>query len=218
MTPKSFFLSPELHDYLLASTTPLDDVLLDLADETAKLGPESGMQIAPEQGAFLTLLVSAIGARHAVEVGTFTGYSSVCIARGLPIDGHLTCYDVSEKWTSIARRYWARAGLADRVSLVLGPAAETLASAPDTESIDFAFVDADKTGYPDYYERLLPRLRPGGLILFDNALRGGAVLDPAATDEATETIRRFNASLAADPRVDVVLLPLADGVTIARRR
>lgn len=218
MTPKSFFLSPELHSYLLASTTPVDQVLVDLADETARLGPEASMQIAPEQGAFLTLLTAAIGARHAVEIGTFTGYSSLCIARGLPVDGHLTCYDVSEKWTSVARRYWSRAGLAERVSLVIGPAVETVAASPAEPTLDLAFVDADKSGYPAYYDLLLPRMRPGGLILFDNVLRGGDVLDAASTDPATATIKELNAALARDERVDVVMLPLADGLTIARRR
>ncbi len=218
MTPKSFFLDAPLHDYLLASTTPLDPLLVDLARETERLGPRSSMQIAPEQGAFLTLLTAAIGARRAVEIGTFTGYSSLCIARGLPVDGHLTCYDVSEEWTTIARRYWGLAGLAERVSLVLGPAAETLDAAPREPEIDLAFVDADKTGYPAYYEALLPRMSPGGLILFDNVLQGGEVLDDAATSESVTVIKKLNADLAADERVDVVMLPLADGLTIARVR
>ncbi|MGF7235188.1 MAG: O-methyltransferase [Frankia sp.] len=218
MTPKSFFLDTPLHDYLIASTTPLDPLLIDLARETERLGSEAEMQIAPEQGAFLTLLTAAIGARRAVEIGTFTGYSSLCIARGLPVDGHLTCYDVSEEWTTIARRYWGLAGLAERVSLVLGPAAETLEAAPKEPEIDLAFVDADKTGYPGYFEALLPRMSPGGLILFDNVLRGGEVLGDGPVSDSTGVIKTFNTDLAADDRVDVVMLPLADGLTIARVR
>lgn len=218
MTPKSFFLTGPLHDYIVASSTPVDSLLTALARETEQLGSVARMQIAPEQGSFLTLLTAAIGARRAVEIGTFTGYSSVCIARGLPVDGHLTCYDVSESWTAVARRYWSLAGLAERVSLVLGPADEMLAAAPKEAEIDIAFVDADKGGYPGYYEALLPRMRPGGLILFDNVLRGGDVLDSTSNDGDTVAIRAFNVELASDDRVDVVMLPLADGLTIARVR
>lgn len=176
------------------------------------------MQIAPEQGTFLTLLTASLGARRAVEVGTFTGYSSVCIARGLAPDGHLLCCDVSEAWTSVARRYWARAGLADRIELRLGPAADTLASLPEEPVVDLAFLDADKPGYHTYYELLLPRVRPGGLLLADNVLQHGGVLDPDDHAENTEAIRAFNDHVAADDRVDVVMLPLADGLTVARKR
>ncbi len=217
---RSFFATPELQEYLTGAITPVDDVLHDLQRETAALGGIAEMQIAPEQGAFLTMLTSLIGARHVVEVGTFTGYSSICFARGLAAGGRLHCFDVSDEWTSIARRYWERAGVADRIELTLGPAAESLAALPQAPSTDLAFVDADKPGYPEYVELLLPRLRPGGLLLLDNTLRNGAVLPSRLedSDEGTAVIARLNASLAGDPRVDVVLLPLADGLTMARKR
>jgi caffeoyl-CoA O-methyltransferase len=218
MSPKSFFLTPELHSYLVASTTPADKLLTELAEETSRLGPVAGMQIAPEQGSFLTLLTAALGVRRAVEVGTFTGYSSLCIARGLAAGGQLSCFDVSDEWTSVARRYWQLAGLSDQVSLTIGPAAETLAATAPDPVVDLAFVDADKSGYPVYYELLLPRMRPGGLILFDNVLRAGEVLAADPPNPDTRVIKSFNAALAADPRVDVVMLPIADGLTLARRR
>ncbi len=176
------------------------------------------MQVAPEQGAFLTMLTRLIGATSAVEVGTFTGYSSLCIARGLPADGHLLCCDVSEEWTSIARRYWKDAGVDDRIELRIAPAVETLEGLPKDASIDFAFIDADKPNYRNYYEALLPRMRANGVIGIDNVLWGGAVIDPAATDENTTAIKEFNDFLATDDRVDVVMLPLSDGLTLARKR
>jgi caffeoyl-CoA O-methyltransferase len=216
---RSFFLTPELQDYLIASATPIDDVQRDLQTETLALGGISQMQIASEQGAFLTILVAAIGATNVVEVGTFTGYSALCIARGLAPGGKLHCFDVSAEWTAIAHPYWERAGVADRIELTLGPAADNLALLPESPSIDLAFIDADKGGYPAYVELLLPRLRPGGLLLLDNTLRGGSVLPSHhAKDDDTKVITGLNESLAADPRVDVVMLPLADGVTIARKR
>lgn len=215
--PKSFHLPPAVHEYLLRHGSPPDALAQELIEETRRLGGIWLMQIAPEQGAFLTLLTRAIGARRAVEVGTFTGYSALCIARGLPADGRLLCCDVSEEWTAIARRYWDRAGLADRIELRLGPAAETLAALPAEPVFDLAFIDADKGGYPAYYEAILPRLRPGGLILVDNVLWFGRVADPAADDEATAQIRAFNAKVAADPRVEAVLLPIGDGLTIVRK-
>jgi caffeoyl-CoA O-methyltransferase len=215
--PKSFHLSPAVHEYLLRHGSPPDALAQALIDETRALGGISLMQIAPEQGAFLTLLTRAIGARRAIEVGTFTGYSALCIARGLPADGRLLCCDVSEEWTAIARRYWQKAGLADRIELRLGPAAETLAALPAEPVFDLAFIDADKGGYPAYYEAILPRLRPGGLILVDNVLWFGRVADPAADDEATAHIRAFNAKVAADPRVEAVMLPIGDGLTIVRK-
>lgn len=216
--PKSFHLSPAVHDYLVRHGTPPDAVQQELIEETKRLGGISLMQIAPEQGAFLTLLARAIGARQALEVGTFTGYSALCIARGLAPGGRLLCCDVSEEWTAIARRFWAKAGVAERIELRLGPAAETLAALPLEPAFDLAFLDADKGGYPVYYEEILERLHPGGLVLVDNVLWFGRVADPAADDEATGQIRAFNAKLAADPRVEVVLLPIGDGLTIARKR
>src|SRR3954454_7940027 len=181
--PKSFQLSAEVHDYLVAHGTPPDEVQRALIEETAKLGGISMMQVAPEQGALLTILTKLIGARSAVEVGTFTGYSSLCIARGLAGGGRLLCCDVSEEWTAIARRHWERAGVADRIELRIAPALETLQGLPDGETIDLAFIDADKPGYVGYYEALVPRMRPGGLIVLDNMLRGGRALDPQNDDD-----------------------------------
>jgi caffeoyl-CoA O-methyltransferase len=215
--PKSFHLTPEVHEYLVRHGSPPDALQQELIEETRRLGGVSLMQIAPEQGAFMTLLARAIGARRAIEVGTFTGYSALCLARGLGPEGRLLCCDVSEEWTAIARRFWARAGVADRIELRIGPAAETLAALPREPVFDLAFIDADKGGYPRYYEEILPRLRPGGLILVDNVLWFGRVADPAADDEATLQIRAFNEKLAADDRVERVLLPIGDGLTIARK-
>lgn len=216
--PKSFHLLPAVHEYLVAHGTPPDALQRELIEETRRLGGISLMQIAPEQGAFMTLLTRAIGARRALEVGTFTGYSAICIARGLAEDGRLLCCDVSEEWTSIARRYFEKAGVADRIELRLGPAAETLASLPEGEMLDLGFIDADKSGYPVYYEEILRRLRPGGLVLVDNVLWMGRVADPRAEDEQTRAIRAFNDLVAGDERVDRVMLPISDGLTIVRKR
>jgi caffeoyl-CoA O-methyltransferase len=216
--PKSFALSPEVHEYLVAHGTPPDAIQRELIEETRKLGGISLMQVAPEQGAFLTLFTRLIGARRAVEVGTFTGYSSLCIARGMPEDGRLLCCDVSDEWTALARRYWEKAGVASRIELKLAPALDTLRALPREETLDLAFIDADKPSYPDYYEELLARLRPGGVILVDNVLWMGRVADPSVDDEQTEAIRAFNDRVAADERVDRVMLPIADGLTFARKR
>ena len=218
VAPKSFLLTPELAAYLVEHGTPPDAQQLALIEETRALGPVAGMQIAPEQGAFLTLLTRAIGARYAVEVGTFTGYSSLCIARGLPADGHLLCCDVSDEWTAIARQAWASAGVADRIELRLAPAADTLRSLPHEATIDLAFIDADKPGYPVYYEEILSRLRPNGLILVDNVLWDGRVVRPDADDDNTRAIRAFNDMVAADDRVEAVMLPIADGLTLCRKK
>jgi caffeoyl-CoA O-methyltransferase len=215
--PKSFFLAPKVHEYLVAHGTPPDDLQRRLIEETAGLGRIAGMQIAPEQGAFMTILTRAIGATRAVEVGTFTGYSALAIARGLPDDGHLLCCDVSEEWTSIGRRYWDEAGVGARIELRLGPAVETLATLPEGETIDLAFIDADKPNYPNYYEALLPRLRRNGLILVDNVLWGGRIVD-TDDDENTKALQAFNDLVAGDDRVDVVMLPISDGLTILRKR
>ena len=218
MEPKSFFLSPEVHAYLVAHGTPPDAVLLELAEETRKVGPLAMMQVAPEQGAFLTFLVRLSGARRAIEVGTFTGYSSLCIARGLPAGGELLCCDVSEEWTAVARRFWEKAGVADKIELRIAPAAETLRALPEREDWDLAFIDADKPGYPVYYEEILRRLRRGGLILADNVLWMGRVADPSVQDPATNAIRAFNDLVARDERVDRVMIPLSDGLTLIRKR
>ena len=212
-------VNPALNEYLLAHCTAADDVLRDLVEETrVATAGAAGMQISHDEGAFLTLLVRLVGARNAVEVGVFTGYSSICIARALPADGRLLACDVSAEWTGIARRYWQRAGLSERIDLRLAPAVETLRALPGDPVIDFAFIDADKTGYPQYYEELVTRLRPGGLIVLDNVLRSGRVVDPSAQDAADVAVRAVNDTIAADERVDTVMLPVRDGVTLARRR
>jgi caffeoyl-CoA O-methyltransferase len=213
--PKSFQLSPEIHAYLVDHGSPPDEVQRELIEQTSALGPVAMMQIAPEQGAFLELLVRLTGVQRAVEVGTFTGYSALCIARGLAPGGRLLCCDVNDEWTSIGRAAWKRAGVDDRIDLRLAPAAETLGALPSTAEIDFAFIDADKGGYAVYYEALLPRLRPGGLIVVDNVLWSGRVVDETADDADTLAIRSFNDHVAADRRVLSVMLPVADGLTLA---
>jgi len=187
-----------------------------LRRETAEL-PESNMQIGPDQGALMAMLVRLIGARRVLEIGTFTGYSSTAMALALPPDGRMLCCDVSREWTDIARRAWADAGVAERIKLRLGPAAETLATLDD-DGFDLAFIDADKPGYDAYYEGCLRVVRPGGLILIDNVLWSGRVADPSEDDETVRIMRALNAKIAADERVDHVLLPLGDGLTLARRR
>jgi caffeoyl-CoA O-methyltransferase len=216
--PKSFFLTQGVHDYLFAHIPPLDDVQRDLIAETETLGGISLMQIAPEQGAFMTLLTRLIGARRAVEVGTFTGYSAISIARGLLADGSLLCCDVNEEWTAIARKYWERAGVDNKIELRIAPALDTLRSLPAGEQFDLAFIDADKENYPNYYEEILARLRPNGVILVDNTLWMGAVIDPKAGDDQTNAIRAFNDMVASDDRVEAVILTLGDGLTLARKR
>ncbi len=218
MSPKSFLLTEQLHQYLVDHSLPLDDVQRSLIAETEALGGVSGMQIAPEQGAFLTVLTAALGVSSAVEVGTFTGYSALCIARGLAGGGHLLCCDVSEEWTAIGRRHWERAGVGDRIELRIAPASETLRSLPEAATIDMAFLDADKRGYRDYAEQLIPRLRPGGILLVDNVLWHGAVIEADAdTDTDAAHIRAFNDWLAGNSDVESVMLPIADGVTLARK-
>ena len=216
--PKSFFLTKPVHDYLVAHAPPLDDVQRDLIAETEALGGISMMQIAPEQGAFMTLLTRVIGARRAIEVGTFTGYSAISIARGLSEDGTLLCCDVNEEWTAIARKYWERAGVDDKIELRIAPAIETLRSLPAGEQFDLAFIDADKPNYPHYYEEVLARLRRNGVILVDNTLWGGAVADSKATDDNTNAIRAFNDAVAADDRVESTILTVGDGLTLIRKR
>jgi caffeoyl-CoA O-methyltransferase len=220
MTPRSFLLTEQLGDYVRASTEPPDDVVTDLLAETAELGERGKapptFQIPPEQGAFMQLLTRALGVRRAVEVGTFTGYSALCIARGLPADGSLVCLDTSADWTAIARRYWERAGVADRIEVRLGDAHETLRALPAEPVLDLAFVDADKAGYADYVDQLHPRLRDGGLVLLDNTLRSGRVLEPE--DDDARAVVALNAALVGDPRWETVLLPVSDGLTFLRKR
>jgi len=191
-----------------------------LRAETAKL-PQAGMQIGADQGALLALLVRAIGARRAIEIGTFTGYSALAVAAALPARGKLVACDVSAEWTSIGRRYWAEAGVAAKIDLRLGPALDTLAQLRREHgagTFDFAFIDADKSSYDAYYEACLGLLRAGGLIALDNMLWSGAVADSAKKDTTTKTLRKLNAKIAADPRVDACLLTIGDGVMLARRR
>jgi caffeoyl-CoA O-methyltransferase len=216
--PKSFVLSSELHNYILDHSSPIDAVQEWLIARTGELGPISMMQVAPEQGWFLTMLTRVTRAKFAVEIGTFTGYSSLCIARGLGPNGRLLCCDVSEEWTAIAREAWERAGVDDRVELRLAPATETLGALPADTVIDLAFIDADKPNYAAYYEAVLARLAPDGIIAVDNVLWSGAVLNKDANDENTQAIRAFNDMVAADDRVDKVVLPIADGLTLIVRR
>jgi len=211
-------LTPELYEYLVEHGARQDYVLRRLADETEKLGDIAIMQIAPEQGAFMTLLVRAMGARRALELGTFTGYSAICIARGLADGGTLVTCDISGEWTEIARRYFGEAGVADRVDQRLGPALDTLRELPADEPFDFAFVDADKAEYPDYYEECLRLLRPGGLIMLDNVLRGGQVVEGDDDDPRTLATREVNDRAIEDERVDVAMLGVADGITLALKR
>ena len=211
-------LAPEIADYIADRTAPPDDVLVRLQARTAELGRAAGMQIGADQGALLTLLTRLVGARSAVEVGTFTGYSSISIARGLAPGGHLLCCDVSEEFTAIAREAWAEAGLTDVIELRIAPAVETLRALPAEATIDLAFIDADKGNYGAYFDELVPRVRAGGLLLVDNTLWSGRVVDETADDENTLAIRAFNDQVAADERVESYLLPIGDGLTLIRKR
>lgn len=218
MSPRTLGLSDDLHAYVVAHTTRRDEPLIALAAETWERFPEEAqMQIAPEQGALLTLLTRLSRARFTVEIGTFTGYSSICIARGLPDGGRLVCFDRSEEWTAVAVRSWERAGVSDRIELRLGDAHETLATLAGDPPIDLAFIDADKPGYPAYYESVLDHLSDDGLIIVDNVLSHGRVLDPGDDENAT-AIAAFNDLVVADERVEVTLLPLADGISLITPR
>jgi caffeoyl-CoA O-methyltransferase len=210
-------LSPDLYQYLVAHGHNSDAVLAELAEETEKLGPVAVMQIAPEQGTLLSLLAAAIGARSAIEIGTFTGYSAISIARGLPSDGHLLCCDTSEEWTGMARRYFEKAGVADKIELRIQPAIDSLRELPADLRFDFAFIDADKVSYREYYEALLPRVRSNGLIVFDNVLWMGEVINAANTSADTAALRELNDFIAKDKRVQAVMIAVSDGLTIARR-
>jgi caffeoyl-CoA O-methyltransferase len=216
---RTLSVTPELLDYAVEHGTWVHDAVLDdLQAETQALGPVAAMQIGPDQGQLLTFLTRLVGAQRAVEVGTFTGYSAVCIARGLASGGSLLCCDVSEEWTAIARRAWDRAGLADRIDLRIAPALQTLRSLPATEHVDLAFIDADKPGYSSYWAELVPRVRAGGLLLCDNVLFSGRIVDPVSDDANIRALRDFNDEVAADDRVDVAVLPAFDGLTLARKR
>ncbi|HEY7526307.1 MAG TPA: class I SAM-dependent methyltransferase [Candidatus Limnocylindria bacterium] len=220
MSNGSIGLDEALNAYLVDAGVREHPVLAELRRTTAEM-PNASMQIAPEEGALLAMLVRLLPARRILEVGTFTGYSSTAMALVQPADGRVVCCDVSAEYTDVARRAWADAGVADRVSLHLGPAIETLdalLAADEAASYDLAFIDADKPSYDAYYERALRLVRPGGLIAIDNVLWSGRVADPADHDDSTEVIRALNAKIAADERVDVVMVPIADGLTLARLR
>jgi caffeoyl-CoA O-methyltransferase len=219
MARPDHWIEQDIAHYAAAHSSPMDPLIEQLVGETqAKLGPRSRMQISPEQSGFLSLITRVIGARRAVEVGTFTGLSSLSVARALPDDGKLLCCDVSEEWTSIARRYWAKAGVDHKIELRIGPALDTLRALPLDEALDLAFIDADKSNYANYYDELLPRMRRDGLIVVDNTLWSGRVLDDTADDPDSVAIRALNDALVVDGRVEVVLLPISDGLTLVRKR
>jgi predicted O-methyltransferase YrrM len=220
MSNTSIGVPEDLNEYLVAHGVREPDILRRLREETAAL-PQHDMQIAPEQGAFMALLVEILDARRCIELGTFTGYSSLVVALAMPPDGRIVCCDVSEEWTSIARRYWAEAGVGDRVDLRLGPALETLdelLAGGAAGTFDFAFVDASKREYPDYHERIVRLLRQGGLVVYDNVFWAGDILDESKTDPDTLGVRRLNDRIAQDERVTISMIPVADGLTLARKR
>jgi predicted O-methyltransferase YrrM len=220
MSNRSIPLTDSLYEYLLEVSLRESAVQLRLREETAA-DPSARMQISPEQGQFMGLLARLLGARCCIEVGVFTGYSSLCVAAALPEDGRIVACDVSERWTAIARRYWDEAGVAHKIDLRLAPALETLdglVAAGECGRYDFVFIDADKASYLDYYERALRLLRSGGLVAVDNTLWYGRVADPEVADEDTVAIRHFNEHLHRDERVDLSLVPIGDGLTLARKR
>ena len=220
MSSKTFTLSDDLHAYLLSVSSREPDVLRRLRDATAEL-PAARMQISVEQGQFMRLLVELMGARRTLEVGVFTGYSGLSVALSLPDDGRIVACDVSEEYTNIARRFWEEAGVAHKIDLRLGPAGNTLdalLAGGEVGAFDFAFIDADKSNYDHYYEQALQLVRPGGLIAIDNTLWSGRIANPSVQDEDTIALRRLNEKLHADERVSLSLVPIGDGLTLARRR
>jgi predicted O-methyltransferase YrrM len=220
MSNRTIEMSDRLYQYLLDNSVREDPLLTRLRAETAQM-PEQAMQISPEQGQFMAMLVRLTGAKRCIEVGVFTGYSTLVVAQALPASGHIVACDISRPFTDIARRYWQKAGMADRISLHLAPAAETLQALLDRgeqETFDFGFIDADKTGYKTYFELILKLLRPGGLVTIDNVLWGGAVADPENREADTVALRELNQDLLSDPRVDISMLPIGDGLTLARKR
>ena len=220
MSSRNNYIQEHIYDYILDTSLRDAPLLERLRGETAKM-PMGGMQISPDQGQFMALVVKLIGARRILEVGTFTGYSSLVMAQALPADGGIVACDVSEEFTAVARRYWAEAGVEDKIDLRIGPATETLSqmvAEGASGSFDIAFIDADKLNYATYYERSLELVRSGGLIMIDNVLWSGRPADTSEQDEATLAIRALNASLHDDERVDLSLLSIGDGLTLARRR
>ena len=219
MSNATFTLQEPLYSYLLSVSLREPDVLAQLREETRQL-PQANMQIAPEQGQFMAFLAQLMGARKCLEIGVFTGYSALAIALALPPNGKLIACDVNEEWSAIARRYWAQAGVADKIELRLAPALDTLGNLiaeGQSGSFDFAFIDADKPNYPAYYEHALNLLRPGGLIVVDNVLWSGKVASPLFDDLDTSTLRAFNAKLKADPRIALSMVPIGDGLSLARK-
>ena len=217
MSNRSISLTDSLYDYLLSVSLREPALLRQLREETATY-PEARMQISPEQGQFMALLARLLDARRCLEIGVFTGYSSLAIALALPDDGRVVACDVSERWTTVARRYWAAAGVAHKIDLRLAPALQTLESLAEAGSYDLAFVDADKENYLHYYEHALRLLRPGGLVVIDNTLWSGRVADPQNDEADTVALRSFNLHLHRDDRIDLSLVPIGDGLTLARRR
>jgi predicted O-methyltransferase YrrM len=220
MSNRSIGLGDDVYDYLLQVSLRESPVLEALRRRTAE-HPAAAMQIAPEQGQFMALLVKLTGARRCLEVGVFTGYSSLAVAAALPEEGHIVACDVSEEYTAVAREYWQRAGVADKIDLRVAPAVDTLdglLANGEAGTFDFAFIDADKTHYQAYYERSLELLRPGGLVAVDNTLWSGSLIEPAADDDDAQALASFNARLLDDERVDLSLLPVGDGLTLARKR
>lgn len=218
MSNKTLCITEELYEYLLSVSLREPDILRELRHETAQ-DENAHMQISPEQGQFMALLVKLLGARRTLEIGVYTGYSSLCIGLALPEGGRIVACDVNPEWTDTAKRYWRKAGMQDRIELHLGPAQQTLEGfiAKGNESFDFAFIDADKKNYDMYYEYCLQLVRPGGLIAIDNMLWKGAVADTAINDDDTAAIRALNRKMQADPRVETSLVPIADGLALARR-
>jgi caffeoyl-CoA O-methyltransferase len=220
MTAKNTGLDAALHEYILKTTVREAPVLRELREETALL-PNAGMQIGPEQGAFMALLAQAIGARRYLEIGVFTGYSSLAVALSLPEGGYVLACDVNEEYTSVARRYWQLAGVAEKIELRLAPALDTLDALLANraqDSFDMAFIDADKSNYDEYYERALRLVRPNGLILIDNVLWDGRVIDETVDDDDTRALRAIGAKVGRDERVDCTLVPICDGILIVRKR
>lgn len=211
-------MTPALEDYITSRSTRRDPLLTELFEETARLGDIKRMQIAELQGTFMSLLTRALGAERAVEIGTFTGYSAISVARALPEHGKLLCCDVSEEWTAIARRYFARAGLEHKIDLRIGPALTTLRALPVEPLFDLGFIDADKENQGRYFEEIFARLKPNGVILLDNVLRDGRVIDEKSQDPSIQAVRAANDAIARDPRVEVAMLPIADGLTLVRKR
>ncbi|MSO88941.1 MAG: SAM-dependent methyltransferase [Rhodospirillaceae bacterium] len=220
MSRRAISMNTALYDYLLSVTLREPELLRRLREETAKL-PNAGMQISPDQGQFMALLIEMLGATRCLEIGSFTGYSALCVTLAMPRSGRLVAFDRSVEWTDIARRYWTEAGVADRIDLRLGPAVDgldTLLGEGATGTFDFAFIDADKDNYDAYYERVLRLLRPGGLVAIDNVLWSGRVADPKVHDADTDALRALNQKVHADRRVSMCLLPVGDGLTLARKR